>query len=184
MRGAHQLLQARNYKVEIVVGAVGEWKISMANVDKGAGQNLVSVVFMMTAWTPVLQTGNASCIRPASNNPMKSKRFISLYLQRGLLHANVGLLKVPGLVSNIFLGRAFFSRYIKKILPKAGTIKTVSSSLVAISRGSQEKQVRGRRKERTLITSWGIVCDRMIFQIIANEQKKLYGLRRQQVIFI
>lgn len=76
---------------------------------------------------------NVSHLWFASINQMEVRGVVSLRLHIGQPHEKVRLLVVPGMATNMLLGIAFISRYIKKISSKAETISSVKSSPVAIT---------------------------------------------------
>lgn len=91
----------------------------------------------MTAWTTLLRTVWVSCLRSASNNQMEVKGFISQHVQIKQLYKKVRFLVILGSASNMLLGTAFISRYIRRISPTAGTISLVNSSPAATSEAAE-----------------------------------------------
>lgn len=81
MSESHQLLQARNGRVRIAVGAKGVRKTSAVIPDTGAGLNRIQEKFSMTAWTPLLRTVKAGHLQLPSHSSMVVKEFICVQLQ-------------------------------------------------------------------------------------------------------
>lgn len=110
----------------------------MVILDMGAGKTLISKHFIMTPWTSLSRTVKASRLWSASNSPMEVPAYLSLPLQIVQRHGIVEFLVVPGSAMNMLLGSAFISRYTEKISPKAGTIRSVRSTLAAIAVATEE----------------------------------------------
>lgn len=118
----------------------------MVILNMGAGLDLVSEKFLMSAWAPLLQKENAICLRSASNISTEARGLISLNPQKGQLYAKVGFLVIPGLAANMPLDTVFISWYITNSSPKAETIRPVNSSSVRIAKAVKKSLAMAIKK--------------------------------------
>lgn len=135
---SRKLLQACNYKINILVGTGEVWTTSMVLLNMGAILGLASKECIMTARTPLIRTVKAIRLRSASHSLMEAREFVSLYQQIRQLHEKVGFLVVLGLATNKFLGTAFVCWYLKNISSKAGIISSVNSNPIVTAEATRE----------------------------------------------
>lgn len=110
----------------------------MISLDTCGSPNLIREEFVVTTWTPLLQTVKSSFLRMAANKLLEVGAFIRLHLQIGHLHAKVEVLVVPGLATNTLLETAFISLYIENISSKTEAVSSVNLGPAAFAEVAQK----------------------------------------------